>query len=96
MAMMVFGVDLHMLPRFSGLAIHSRNLLVAHYYLGSATLAAMSLCWIGMEMTPYVDAMRIGLIVSGAGLLLSIFLFAYNIFRSIKPVAPPHVQPQNN
>jgi cbb3-type cytochrome oxidase subunit 1 len=96
MAMMIFGVGYHVLPRFSGLAIHSRNLLVAHYYLGASTLAGMALCWIGMEMTPYVDAMRTGLIISGAGHLLSILLFAYNIFRSIKPVVPPKVQPQNN
>ena len=42
MAMMIYGVGYHVLPRFSGVTIHSRPLMVAHYYLGTATLAAMA------------------------------------------------------
>lgn len=93
MAMMIYGVGYHVLPRFSGMTIHSRGLMVAHYYLGTATLAAMALCWIGIEMTPCTAPLRTGLILSGTGHVASILLFAYNIFRSIKVVVPPQVSP---
>lgn len=92
MAMMIYGVGYHVLPRFSGVTIHSRPLMIAHYYLGTATLAAMALCWIGIETTAWTDQLRIGLMLSGLGHMISILLFAYNIFRSVKAVAPP--QPQ--
>ena len=92
MAMMIYGVGYHVLPRFSGVTIHSRPLMIAHYYLGSSTLAAMALCWIGIETTSWVDPLRAGLALAGIGHMLSIALFAYNIFRSVKPVASP--QPQ--
>jgi hypothetical protein len=45
-----------------------------------------------MGMVARTDPLRIGLAVSGVGHMLSILLFAYNIFRSAKAVAPP--QPQ--
>ena len=92
MAMMIYGVGYHVLPRFSGVTIHSRPLMIAHYYLGTTTLAAMALCWIGIETTAWTDQLRVGLMLSGLGHMISILLFAYNIFRSVKAVAPP--QPQ--
>ena len=89
MAMMIYGVGYHVLPRFSGTTIHSRRLMVVHYYLGTATLAAMALCWIGIEMTSWVDELRVGLVLSGLGHSISVLLFVYNIFRTIRPVVPP-------
>ncbi len=89
MAMMIYGVGYHVLPRFSGLVIHSRNLMVVHYYLGVTTLALMTLCWIGVEMTPYVGALQAGLSLFGAAHLISISLFFYNIYKSIKPMTLP-------
>lgn len=94
MAMMIYGVGYHVLPRFSGVTIHSRPLMVAHYYLGTATLAAMALCWIGIEMTAWADPLRVGLVLSALGHSASILLFIYNIFRSVKPVIPPQAQTQ--
>jgi cytochrome c oxidase cbb3-type subunit 1 len=94
MAMMIYGVGYHVLPRFSGMLIHSRTLMVAHYYLGTVTLALMAVFWTAMEMTPYVGAMRAGIAVSGIGHVVSILFFVYNIFRSIKPVAFPVPGPQ--
>jgi len=94
MAMMIYGVGYHVLPRFSGMTIHSRPMMVIHYYLGTATLALMALCWIGIEMTAWADPLRTVLVLSGLGHLASILLFAYNIFRSVKPVTPPQPQPQ--
>ncbi len=88
MAMMIYGVGYHVLPRFSGVTIYSRKLMVIHYYLGTVTLAAMALCWIGIEMTAYADPLRACLALSSIGHMASIFLFAYNIFRSIRPVVP--------
>ena len=92
MAMMIYGVGYHVLPRFSGVTIHSRPLMIAHYYLGTTTLAAMALCWIGIETTAWTDQLRVGLMLSGLGHMISILLFAYNIFRSVKAVAPPQAQ----
>jgi cytochrome c oxidase cbb3-type subunit 1 len=94
MAMMIYGVGYHVLPRFSGLTLHSRKLMVVHYYLGTATLAAMALAWVGMEMTRLVDPLRLVLALASAGQLCSIFLFFYNIYCSIKPVAPPQPSQQ--
>ena len=93
MPMMIYGVGYHVLPRFSGMTILSRGLMVTHYYLGTATLAAMALCRIGIETTPCTGPLRAGLIPSGAGHVASILLFAYNIFRSIKAVVPPQASP---
>ena len=90
MAMMIYGVGYHVLPRFSGTTIHSRRLMVVHYYLGTATLACMALCWIGIEMASWVDELRVGLVLSGLGHSISILLFIYNIFRTIRSVVPPN------
>jgi cytochrome c oxidase cbb3-type subunit 1 len=89
MAMMIYGVGYHVLPRFSGAVIHSQRLLVTHYYLGTATLASMALCWIGMEMTAWTSALRAGLILSGLGHSISVLLFVYNMFRTVRSVTPP-------
>ncbi|GAB4334818.1 MAG: hypothetical protein Kow0099_07070 [Candidatus Abyssubacteria bacterium] len=89
MAMMIYGVGYHVLPRFSGMLIHSRTLMRVHYYLGTVTLALMAVFWIALEMTPYAGVMRAGLVLSGIGHLISIAFFVYNMFRSIKPVSFP-------
>lgn len=89
MAMMIYGVGYHVLPRFSGATIYSRRLMAVHYYLGTITLAAMALCWIGIQMTTLVGPLRTGLVLFSLGHLVSIFLFVYNIFHSVKPVPLP-------
>lgn len=99
MAMMIYGVGYHVLPRFSGVTLHSKALMVVHYYLAAVTLGVMALCWIGLEVTSCVGPLRGGLMVSGSAHFLSMALFVYNIFRSIKPVVyvippPQKEQPQ--
>jgi len=89
MAMMIYGVGYHVLPRFSGMVIYSRKLMVVHYYLGTITLAVMALCWIGIQLTPWTGPLRAGLVLSSVGQLASIGLFAYNIFRSVKSAPQP-------
>ncbi|UCD56905.1 MAG: cbb3-type cytochrome c oxidase subunit I [Candidatus Hydrogenedentota bacterium] len=94
MAMMIYGVGYHVLPRFSGMMLHSRNLMVSHYYLGVVSLGIMSLCRAGMDMTCYADSLRRALFTSSAAHAASIFLFFYNIYRSIKPVSQPQASEQ--
>jgi cbb3-type cytochrome oxidase subunit 1 len=38
MAMMIYGVGYHVLPRFSGMMLHSRKLMVIHYTIWALSL----------------------------------------------------------
>lgn len=86
-SMMIFGVAYHVIPRFSGKALHSRKLADLHFMVANAGLAFMVAGWIAVVTSPYwgMIAVRIG----GAGSAVGAFLYIYNIWRTLEPAARP-------
>lgn len=80
-AMMIFGVAYHVIPRFTGNALHSRRLGGWHWWIGNAGLALMVT---GFFLAPHVGRAAIPLLATG-GLLsaLGAYAFIYNAWRTI-------------
>ncbi len=75
--MMIFGIGLHVLPRFTGRALYSERLADANFGLANLGLAVMVLGWLGS--TPAAATM-------GGALLWAGFLaFAINVIGTVRP-----------
>jgi cbb3-type cytochrome oxidase subunit 1 len=80
-AMMIFGVAYHVMPRFSGHALHSRRLAGAHWWLSNAGLVLMAG---GFAARPYADgATLIALSMGGVASAAGAYAFIYNLWRTI-------------
>jgi hypothetical protein len=85
--MMIFGVAYHVIPRFTGAALHSPVLAEAHVWVANLGLVLMVGGWIlraavGAAGTPALHA--------GATLnVLSAGLFIYNIWRTLDAAPAP-------
>lgn len=76
-AMMIFGVGLHVLPRFTGRALFSERMADVQFAAANAGLVAMVLGWLA-AVQPVVSA--------GGGLLwLGFALFAINVVMTVRP-----------
>jgi len=75
--MMIFGVGLHVLPRFVGRALFSERLADAQFALANAGLVAMVAGWLA-SVQSIVGA-------GGAALWLAFVLFAVNIVLTVRP-----------
>jgi cbb3-type cytochrome oxidase subunit 1 len=87
-SMMIFGVAYHILPRFSGRALHDRRLATAHLWVANTGLALMT-AGFGLRLYawgPGSAALQAGAALSGIGA----FLFIYNIWRT---TAAPEAAP---
>lgn len=82
MAMMIFGVSYHIIPRFSGKPIYSYKLMRLHFYLANIGLAGLLLGFIAIAI---VDILvhKIVLIVSGSIAATSVYIYVYNIWKSM-------------
>lgn len=82
MAMMIFGVSYHIIPRFSGKPIYSYKLMRLHFYLANIGLVGLLLGFIASSL---VDIMihKVVLIVSGSIAAISVYIYVYNIWRSM-------------
>ncbi len=83
MAMMVYGVGYHILPRFMGRPVYSRRLGNVQVWLANITLIGLSFAWI-------LEASLGGIwhtlaILFGIGQGVSIFLFIFNLWMSMIP-----------
>ncbi len=84
MAMMVYGVGYHVLPRFMGRPVYSHPLGNIQVWLANITLIGLSISWI-------FEATQGGLwhtlaILFGIGQGVSIFIFIFNLWKSMVPV----------
>jgi cbb3-type cytochrome oxidase subunit 1 len=82
-AMMIFGVAYHVIPRFTGHPLHNRRLAAVQWWLANLGLALFVLGLALLPNTMYSTAARV---IVGAGGLLSgtaAYLFVYNIWRTI-------------
>jgi cbb3-type cytochrome oxidase subunit 1 len=85
-AMMIFGVAYHVIPRFTGNALHSRKLAGIHWWLANSGLSVLV---IGFLARPDWGADAIPLL-GGGGVLAAMgaYAFAYNLWRTLDGVRP--------
>ena len=79
--MMIFGVAYHVIPRFTGHALHSRRIAGAHFWLSNVGLALLvagfASAWkLGTRAWPLLAA---GGVISAVGA----YLFIYNLWRTV-------------
>jgi len=82
-AMMIFGVAYHVIPRFSGHPLHSRRLAAIHWWLANSGLAVFVA---GFVMLPHTAFGTLARVVVAAGGILSAgasYAFVYNLWRTI-------------
>lgn len=77
--MMVFGIGLHMLPRFIGRTLFSERMADLQFVLVNVGLIAMVSGWLGDARTVTV--------VGGALLWVGFLLFAINVVATVRPWA---------
>lgn len=74
-AMMIFGVAYHVVPRFTGHPLHSRSLGAWHWWLANVALV---LFVIGLA-----GGIRIMLIAGGVLSASGAYVFVYNVWRTL-------------
>ena len=79
-AMMIYGVGLHVLPRFSGRPLSSERLANLQFYLANAGLLLMLPGWAGGG--------SLWLHLGGGLAWLAMGLFAYNIVTTVRHYGP--------
>jgi len=80
-SMMIFGVGYHLLPVFAGTDLHSTRLAEVQFWLQNIGI-------VGLAFTmPYrfEGSYKLAAIVFGAVSLLAIYIFVYNVARSLIP-----------
>jgi len=95
-AMMIFGVGYHVLPRFSGHPLHSRRLAGVHWVVANLGLATMVA---GFGLTPHLGSRATPILAAG-GMLSAVgaYLFIFNMWQTLngpapRPMALPVVAP---
>lgn len=89
-SMMIFGVAYHVVPRFTGHALHSRRLAEVHWWVANVGLIVLVA---GFCLVPHLAV--VSRIVLAVGALLSAvgaFSFIYNLWRTIDGPAPVPVR----
>ena len=84
MAMMIYGVGYHILPRFMGRPVYSHRLGNIQVWLANITLVGLSLSWIMESIQGGV--WHVLAILFGIGQGVAIFLFIFNLWKSMVPV----------
>ena len=83
--MMIFGVAFHVIPRFTGQALHSDRLAGSQWWMSNAGLALMV---VGFGLRPHGSP--VSTLVLGAGGTLGAvgaYAFIYNIWRTLGAAA---------
>lgn len=75
--MMIFGIGLHVLPRFTGRALFSERMADAQFVLVNLGLISMMFGWLG--------GARVAIGVGGALLWTGFVLFAVNVVATVRP-----------
>jgi cbb3-type cytochrome oxidase subunit 1 len=80
-AMMIFGVAYHVIPRFTGNPLHSRRAPAWHWWMSNLGLANLA---IGFALRAHgLPAARWALLVGGTLAAAGAYTFAYVIWRTI-------------
>jgi len=83
MAMMIYGVGYHILPRFMGRPVYSGHLGNIQAWLANVTLIGLCISWI-LEVSQG-RVWHYFVILFGVGQGVSIFLFMINLWMSMIP-----------
>ncbi|MGA2316155.1 MAG: hypothetical protein ABSG71_07215 [Thermodesulfobacteriota bacterium] len=83
MAMMIYGVGYHILPRFMGRPVYSHRLGNIQVWLANITLIGLSLSWI-LEVS-HGGVWHNFVILFGIGQTASVFLYIINLWMSMVP-----------
>ncbi len=83
MAMMIYGVGYHILPRFMGRPVYSHRLGNVQVWLANITLIGLSISWILETISGGLWHAMV--ILFGLGQGVSIFLFIINLWMSMTP-----------
>lgn len=83
MAMMIYGVGYHILPRFMGRPVYCHRLGLVQVWVANITLIGLSASWI-------LEASQGGIwhflaILFAMGQVISVFLFIINLWMSMAP-----------
>ena len=78
----IFGIAYHILPRFRGNPLHSEKLAWWQFWLANVGLVGL-LVSLGLGAYTSFDGLRIVQAVFGATLALSIYLFVYNMLKTM-------------
>ena len=83
-AMMIFGVAYHVVPRFVGVPLYSRRAAGAHWFMANIGLAGMV---VGFMLRPFGYAVA-GVLLAAGGVLMAAggYTFAYILWRTIDGV----------
>src|SRR5262252_2384281 len=84
-AMMIFGVASHVIPRFSGHPLHSARLAVVHWWLANVGLATFVVGLILLPITMFTTPARAVVAVGGLLSAAGAYTFVYNLWRTIGP-----------
>ncbi len=81
---LIFGVSYHILPRFKGRPLYSESLAWWQFWLANIGLLGLL---VAMSLGAYrlIDGLRYIQATFGALLALSMYLFVYNILRTLIP-----------
>ncbi len=77
--MMIFGIGLHVLPRFTGHTLFSERMADAQFVLLNIGLPAMTLGWLG--------SIPMAATFGGVLLWMGLLLFAVNVVATVRPWA---------
>ena len=80
-AMMIFGVAYHVIPRFAGHPLHNRRLAAVHWWVANLGLAALV---VGFIARPAMQRPAALVLAAGGALAASgAYVFIYNLWRTI-------------
>jgi heme/copper-type cytochrome/quinol oxidase subunit 1 len=80
----IFGIAYHILPRFRGRPLYSERLAWWQFWLANIGLVGL-LVFLGLGAYVSFGGLRALLAIFGATLALSIYLFVYNMLRTLVP-----------
>ncbi|HEY0969403.1 MAG TPA: cbb3-type cytochrome c oxidase subunit I, partial [Gemmatimonadales bacterium] len=79
--MMIYGVAYHVIPRFTGFALHSRRLAGWHWWMANVGLALLSA---GFIMRPHLGTGATPVLAAGGVIsALAAYAFVYGIWRTM-------------
>ncbi len=85
--MMIYGVAYHVIPRFTGHALHDRRLAGAHWWVSNAGLALMAA---GFVLRVHVGAAATPLLAAGGVLsALGAYTFGWVVWRTMDGASAP-------
>lgn len=82
-AMMIFGVAYHVIPRFSGHPLHSHRLATIHWWLANGGLALFVAGLVMLPHTAFGAPARVVVAVGGILSAVASYAFVYNLWRTI-------------